>query len=118
MHLTVKSTSLGFLGVHILPKYMDLSSNLDEYIKESIEHSLDLPVSANTMKLKLLASEEAQRRLQDQIFLLQDQLKEKDQKIERSRVCIHLSLSFLGPFLLFSFTIWTILVVIFRRRRA
>ncbi|RWR92893.1 myocardial zonula adherens protein [Cinnamomum micranthum f. kanehirae] len=64
---------------------MDLSSNLDEYIHESIEHSLGLPVSAKTLEMKLLAAEEAQRRLQDQIFLLQDRMKEKDQRIERSR---------------------------------
>lgn len=78
---------------------MDLSSNLDEYIHESIEHSLGLPVSAKTFEMKLVAAEEAQRRLQDQIFLLQDRMKEKDQRIERSRVR-NSSFFFLSPFCL------------------
>ncbi|XP_058098103.1 uncharacterized protein LOC131243057 [Magnolia sinica] len=64
---------------------MDLPSNLDLYIHESIQHSVGLPVSSKTLELKLLASEDSRHRLQDRIFLLQDHLKEKDERIERSR---------------------------------
>ncbi|XP_077247003.1 uncharacterized protein LOC143886771 [Tasmannia lanceolata] len=64
---------------------MDLSSDLDEYIHKSIEYSLGLPVPEKTLELKLRASEDSCNRLRELIFLLQDRLKEKDTRIERSR---------------------------------
>ncbi|KAL5983177.1 hypothetical protein ACLOJK_017260 [Asimina triloba] len=64
---------------------MDLPRDLDEYIRESIQNTVGLPVPAKTLELKLLASEQSRHRLQDQIFLLQDRLKEKDGRIEQCR---------------------------------
>lgn len=65
---------------------MDLSPDLDKYIHESIAHTLGLPVSSKTLELKLAATEEARNHLQNQIFRLEEQLKEKDQKLDGSRV--------------------------------
>ncbi|XP_009373295.2 protein MLP1 homolog [Pyrus x bretschneideri] len=62
---------------------MDLPQEIDDYIKESIDHSLGLPVSTNTLELKLRCSEEAKRRLQNQYSLLLSKLKEKEQVLER-----------------------------------
>lgn len=67
---------------------MDLSQELDDYIRESIDYSLGLPVPTQTLELKLQASEEAQRRLRDQYLYLRSRLKEKDEIIERARVGI------------------------------
>ncbi|KAK9270571.1 hypothetical protein L1049_026152 [Liquidambar formosana] len=64
---------------------MDLPQEIDDYIKESIDYSLGLPVSAHTLELRLQASEEAQRRLREQYLLLQSKLKEKDEVLERAR---------------------------------
>ncbi|XP_024024374.1 centlein [Morus notabilis] len=64
---------------------MELPQEIDDYIKESIQHTLGLPVSRSTLELKLQASEEAQSRLRDQCLLLHSRLKEKDQAIERAR---------------------------------
>ncbi|URD94262.1 hypothetical protein MUK42_01332 [Musa troglodytarum] len=64
---------------------MDLSPGTEEYIKESIEISLGLPVSVESLSLKLLASEDARRRLQDQIFDLEDRIKESSKRLEQSR---------------------------------
>uniref|UniRef100_A0A1D1XV10 Centrosomal protein n=1 Tax=Anthurium amnicola TaxID=1678845 RepID=A0A1D1XV10_9ARAE len=57
----------------------------EEYIRESIENSLGLPVSAKTLRLKLLASEDERRRLRDKIFLLQGLLSEADSRLEQYR---------------------------------
>ncbi|XP_058090453.1 uncharacterized protein LOC131236933 [Magnolia sinica] len=72
-------------------KEMDISSDLDEPIHDSIQHSAGLLVSSKTLQSKLLISEEVCHRLQDQIFLLQDQLKEKEERIKRSRAEASLS---------------------------
>ncbi|GFZ10240.1 hypothetical protein Acr_21g0008390 [Actinidia rufa] len=64
---------------------MDLSQEIDDYIKESIEYSIGLPVSAHTLELKLRASEEACNRLRGQCLYLQRRLREKDDVIDRSR---------------------------------
>ncbi|KAF8398808.1 hypothetical protein HHK36_014668 [Tetracentron sinense] len=64
---------------------MDLPQEVDDYIKESIESYLGLPVSEKTLDLKLQASEEARKRLQDQYFYIQSQFKEKDEIVERAR---------------------------------
>ncbi|KAL5697711.1 hypothetical protein ACHQM5_028828 [Ranunculus cassubicifolius] len=47
---------------------IDLPQELDDYIKETIDYSLGLPVSSKTLELKLQASEEARRNLQNQYF--------------------------------------------------
>lgn len=65
---------------------MDLPREIDDYIKGSIEYTLGLPVSTNTLELKLRASEEAQSRLRDRYLLLQSRMKEKDQAIDQARV--------------------------------
>ncbi|ONK58524.1 uncharacterized protein A4U43_C09F13960 [Asparagus officinalis] len=64
---------------------MDISKGTDDYIKESIEQSLGLPVSSRTLELKLLASEDDRHRLQDQIFLLHDRLKESQKRVDQYR---------------------------------
>ncbi|KAL5983176.1 hypothetical protein ACLOJK_017259 [Asimina triloba] len=64
---------------------MDLPPDLDDYIHQSIQNTVGLPVPTKTLGLKLLASEQSRHRLQDQIFLLQDRLKDKDERIERLR---------------------------------
>ncbi|KAL4566037.1 hypothetical protein LXL04_030146 [Taraxacum kok-saghyz] len=65
---------------------MDLPREADDYIRESIDYSLGLPVSTNTLELKLRFSEETQRLLRDQYLYLKSKLKEKDEVIERVRV--------------------------------
>lgn len=65
---------------------MDLSQETEDYIRESIEYSLGLPVSSQTLQLKLRASEESFVRLRTQYLSLRAKLKEKDETIERSRV--------------------------------
>ncbi|PON49748.1 hypothetical protein PanWU01x14_227840 [Parasponia andersonii] len=64
---------------------MDLPQEIDDYIKGSIEYTLGLPVSSNTLELKLRASEEAQSGLRDRYVLLQSRMKEKDQAIDRAK---------------------------------
>ncbi|KAF3445945.1 hypothetical protein FNV43_RR11122 [Rhamnella rubrinervis] len=64
---------------------MDLPGKIDDYIKESFDYYLGLPVSTNTLDLKLQASEEALRRLRDKYLLLHSKLKEKDQSIARAK---------------------------------
>ncbi|CAL5332720.1 unnamed protein product [Camellia sinensis] len=64
---------------------MDLSQEIDDYIKETIGYSLGLPVSKQTLELKLRASEEICKRLRDQYMNLKIKLKEKDEVIERAR---------------------------------
>lgn len=65
---------------------MDLHPKVDNYIKETIDHALGLPVSAETLELKLRISQDAQTRLGHYCDVLQSKLKEKDQLIECSRV--------------------------------
>lgn len=64
---------------------MDLPQKIDDYIKESIDHSLGLPVSTHTLELKLRCSEESKQRLQNQYSVLLAKMKEKDQVLERAR---------------------------------
>ncbi|GAV83248.1 hypothetical protein CFOL_v3_26696 [Cephalotus follicularis] len=64
---------------------MDLPQEIDDYIKESIDESLGLPISTQTLQLKLRAAEETHRRLRDQYFLLHSKLKQKDQTLDRAR---------------------------------
>lgn len=74
---------------------MDLPQEIDDYIKESIDNTLGLPVSTNTLELKLRASEEINRRLRGQNLLLHSKLKEKDKIIERVRVCFYRKFPFM-----------------------
>ncbi|WCJ22882.1 hypothetical protein M5689_004945 [Euphorbia peplus] len=64
---------------------MDLPTEIEDYIKESIEDSLGFPVSAQTLQLKLRASEDANRRLRDKYLLLLGKSRDKDQLIERTK---------------------------------
>ncbi|XP_027333570.1 uncharacterized protein LOC113848309 [Abrus precatorius] len=64
---------------------MDFPPEIDDYIKESIDHCLGLPVSSRTLHIKLLASHESQRQLRDQHLSLLAKLKAKDELIERAR---------------------------------
>lgn len=67
---------------------MEISRETDDYIRESIEHTLGLPVSTQTLQLKLQASEQSLLMLRNQCLYLQSKLKEKDDIVERTRVCI------------------------------
>lgn len=51
---------------------MEIPPETDNYIKESIEMSLGLPISEKNMQLKIMALEETRHRLQSQIFQLED----------------------------------------------
>ncbi|KAK8597121.1 hypothetical protein V6N12_065597 [Hibiscus sabdariffa] len=64
---------------------MDIPPEVDGYIKETIEDSLGLQISTQSLQLKLRSTEEAQRRLRDQCLFLLSKLKERDQIIERSK---------------------------------
>lgn len=72
---------------------MDIPQEIDGYIKESIQYSLGLPIPARTLELKLQASLEAQNQLRDRCLHLRSKLKEKDEIIERTRVCSFFFLS-------------------------
>ncbi|PRQ32297.1 hypothetical protein RchiOBHm_Chr5g0044811 [Rosa chinensis] len=60
-----------------------LPQEVGDYIRESIEHTLGLPVSAQILELKLRCSEAAKRRLREQYTVLLAKLKEKDQALDR-----------------------------------
>ncbi|XP_061371783.1 uncharacterized protein LOC133314329 [Gastrolobium bilobum] len=62
---------------------MDLPRYIDDYIKQSIDDSLGIPVSSQTLETKLRASQESQWRLREQYLSLLPKLKQKDQLIER-----------------------------------
>ncbi|KAJ0571858.1 hypothetical protein HanRHA438_Chr05g0246641 [Helianthus annuus] len=64
---------------------MDLPQETDDFIRESIDYSLGLPVSTTTLELKLRSSEETERQLRDQYLYLKSKLNEKDDVIERVR---------------------------------
>ncbi|XP_076904921.1 uncharacterized protein LOC143560521 [Bidens hawaiensis] len=64
---------------------MDLRKETDDFIRESIDYSLGLPVSTRTLELKLLSSEETQRQLRDQHLYLKSKLQEKDEVIKHVR---------------------------------
>nr|GME12503.1 centlein isoform X1 [Ipomoea batatas] len=64
---------------------MEISRETDDYIRESIEHTLGLPVSTQTLQLKLQASEQSLLLLRNQCLFLQSKLKEKDDVVERTR---------------------------------
>ncbi|XP_052485962.1 uncharacterized protein LOC105770539 isoform X2 [Gossypium raimondii] len=65
---------------------MGIPQEIDDYMKRTIDDSLGLPISTESLQLKLRSSEETQRRLREQYLLLLSKLKEKDQIIERSKI--------------------------------
>ncbi|VFQ94940.1 unnamed protein product [Cuscuta campestris] len=64
---------------------MEIPPETDNYIRESIEHSLGLPVSKETLQSKLEASQQSEFLLRNQCLFLQSKLKEKDGVLERAR---------------------------------
>ncbi|KAK1406730.1 hypothetical protein QVD17_38338 [Tagetes erecta] len=64
---------------------MDLPQETDDFIRQSIDYSLGLPVSTSTLELKLRFSEETQRQLRQQYISLKSKLNEKDEIIDRVR---------------------------------
>ncbi|KAF8099268.1 hypothetical protein N665_0247s0047 [Sinapis alba] len=64
---------------------MNLSRELDDYIKDTIDHSLGIPISIDALQKKLSAAQESQRRLREQYTSLVSRLKEKEQAIELAR---------------------------------
>ncbi|KAK2375554.1 protein Hook protein [Trifolium repens] len=64
---------------------MSLPPQIDDFIKQSIDHSLGLPISSQTLDIKLHASKLSEQNLRDQNLSLLNKLKEKDQLIEQSK---------------------------------
>lgn len=61
---------------------MDLPRDVDDYIKDTIDHSLGIPISIDALQNKLSAAQESQRRLREQYMSLVSRLKEKEQMID------------------------------------
>ncbi|XP_058767652.1 uncharacterized protein LOC131641362 [Vicia villosa] len=64
---------------------MSLPPELDDFIKQSIDHSLGLPISSQTLDIMLRAVKESDQLLRDQNASLLDKLKEKDELIEQTK---------------------------------
>ncbi|KAL0289470.1 UNVERIFIED_CONTAM: hypothetical protein Scaly_2702200 [Sesamum calycinum] len=64
---------------------MELPQETEDYIRESIDDSVGLPVSSGTLLHKLRAVEASHMQIRHQYLCLQSRLKEKDEIIERSR---------------------------------
>lgn len=64
---------------------MDLPQEIDQYIKQSIDHQIGLPVDSRALELKLNASEKAQMRYREQYLSLLLRFKQKDEEINRAR---------------------------------
>ncbi|XP_042058533.1 centlein-like [Salvia splendens] len=64
---------------------MEIPQETDDYIRESIDHSVGLTVSTDALLFKLRAVEVSRTHLRRQYLSLQSKLKEKDETIERSR---------------------------------
>lgn len=69
---------------------MEIHPEIDDYIKKSIDYAIGLPVDIPTLESKLRASEEAQMRYREQYLTLGLRMEEKDEVIERTRVCVFL----------------------------
>jgi len=80
------SRSAQKLGFLLSRSEMDLLQEIDDYIKETINESLGLPVSARTLQLKLRVYEDAYFRLRDQHLLLLGKFRQKDILIDRAKV--------------------------------
>lgn len=79
-------TTTTILHRHFSISPMDIPPETDRYIKEMIEHSFDLPVSASTLSLKLLASKDARLRLRDKKNLLEKRLMENATHLDQYKV--------------------------------
>ncbi|XP_006648175.1 uncharacterized protein LOC102712696 [Oryza brachyantha] len=64
------------------PAAAPLPGGVDDYIRDSIHDSLGLPVPDRSLRLKLLASEDHRRRLQDHVFSLEEDLRAAARRIE------------------------------------
>ncbi|GMH22561.1 hypothetical protein Nepgr_024404 [Nepenthes gracilis] len=64
---------------------MELPQEVDDYIKQSMDHTLGLPVPNDALQQKLQSLEAANYRLRHQYLTLQLKLKEKDKSLERAR---------------------------------
>ncbi|KAJ0257007.1 Uncharacterized protein HA466_0079500 [Hirschfeldia incana] len=64
---------------------MDLSRDVDDYIKDTIDHSLGITISTDALQKKLHAAQESQRRLREQCMSLISRLKEREQAVELAR---------------------------------
>ncbi|KAH1245197.1 hypothetical protein GmHk_06G015590 [Glycine max] len=62
---------------------MDLPRDVDDYIKQTLDDTLGIPVSSKTLESKLRASQDSQWRLRERLLSLLPQLKQKDQLIDR-----------------------------------
>ncbi|XP_010421830.1 PREDICTED: uncharacterized protein LOC104707222 [Camelina sativa] len=62
-----------------------LSKEVDDFIKDTIDHSLGLPISMEALQKKIYTTEETHRRLREQYLSLVSRLKEKDHVIDRVR---------------------------------
>lgn len=69
---------------------MEIHPEIDDYIKKSIDYAIGLPVDIPTLESKLRASEESQMRYREQYLTLGLRMEEKDEVIERTRVCVFL----------------------------
>ncbi|TKY74404.1 hypothetical protein E2542_SST03165 [Spatholobus suberectus] len=65
---------------------MDLPRDVDDYVKQTLDDSLGIPVSSQTLEAKLRASQDSQWRLRERLLSLLPQLKQKDQLIERFKL--------------------------------
>ncbi|KAE8766990.1 paramyosin-like [Hordeum vulgare] len=59
-----------------------LPGGAEEYVRDSIEASLGLPVPDRSLRLKLAASEDLRRRLQDHVFALEEDLHAAARRID------------------------------------
>ncbi|KAM0035998.1 hypothetical protein Hdeb2414_s0015g00453111 [Helianthus debilis subsp. tardiflorus] len=73
---------------------MDLPQEIDDYLRESLEYALGHPVSARTLELNIRSSEETQRHIRDQCFILKSKLSEKDRIMECVRVSVYSPFTF------------------------
>ncbi|KAJ6301152.1 hypothetical protein OIU77_015460 [Salix suchowensis] len=64
---------------------MDLLQEIDDYMKETINESLGLPVSARTLQLKLRIYKDAYFRLRDQHLHLLSKFRQNDILIDRAK---------------------------------
>ncbi|BAT78488.1 hypothetical protein LR48_Vigan04g194300 [Vigna angularis] len=60
---------------------MDLSPHVDDCIKQTIDHSLGIPIPAETLEAKLRASQDSQWRLRECLRSVKPQLERKDRLI-------------------------------------
>ncbi|KAL6591280.1 hypothetical protein ACP70R_049783 [Stipagrostis hirtigluma subsp. patula] len=59
-----------------------LPGGAEEYMRDSISCSLGLPVPDHSLRLKLLASEDQRRRLQDHVFALEEDLRAAHHRLQ------------------------------------